>query len=191
MTFISSLENYLVNILIQEKHNYIEREKIVYGVRLILNDFWKVIIIYLIAYCLNCFTATLITHIVFYMLRQVCFGFHFQNNIVCLITSIISLPVGIFFIKSLNREDNYMLFLAIISTLVLLSFAPIGTKKRPVFNQNHRVFLRKKLFVRLSILWTISILLHEDFQYFILYAIVLIAVSILTQKILGGNINED
>lgn len=191
MTFISSLENYLVNILIQEKHNYIEREKIVYGVRLILNDFWKVIIIYLIAYCLNCFTATFITHIVFYMLRQVCFGFHFQNNIVCLITSIISLPVGIFFIKSLNREDNYMLFLAIISTLVLLSFAPIGTKKRPVFNQNHRVFLRKKLFVRLLILWTISILLHEDFQYFILYAIVLIAVSILTQKILGGNINED
>lgn len=144
MTFISSLENYLVNILIQEKHNNIEREKIVYGVRLILNDLWKVIFIYLIAYCLNCFTATLITHIVFYMLRQVCFGFHFQNNIVCLITSIISLPVGIFFIKSLNREDNYMLFLAIISTLVLLSFAPIGTKKKTCFQSESQSFFKKE-----------------------------------------------
>lgn len=58
MDFISKLENSIVNILIQDKHTDIEREKIIFGVKIILNDLWKFMIVYLIALYLDCFFAT-------------------------------------------------------------------------------------------------------------------------------------
>lgn len=191
MAYLSNLENRLTSILIQENHDVVEREKIIFGVKLIVNDLWKLLIVYVIALCLDCFFATFITHFIFFMLRQVCFGFHFQNNFVCLVASIISLPIGVYLIKNINLDGSYIVFAAMFSTLLLLAIAPIGTKKRPVFNQKHRNYLRKKLFIRLFILWTIILIVNGYFQYFILYAIILIAVSVLTQKILGGVIHED
>ena len=190
MAYLSNLENRLANILIQENHDDVEREKIIFGVKLIVNDLWKFFIVYVIALCLDCFFATFITHFIFFMLRQVCFGFHFQNNFICLMASILSLPLGVYFMKSSNLNGSYILFAAILATLLLLLVAPIGTKKRPVFSEKHRHYLRKKLLIRLLILWTIILIVNGYFQYFILYAIILIAVSVLTQKMLGGVIHE-
>lgn len=186
MYFLSNLEVRIVDILIMESHNEIEREKIRFGVRLVFNDSWKVMIVYLIAFCLDVVLATLLTHLIFFTLRQVCFGFHFRNGLTCLITSVFSLPIAVFFIKSWDWERKYIFSIALISTIVLLLFAPIGTEKRPVFNRKHRRYLRKKLFIRLLIIWTITLFLSSSFQNFILYAIILIAISILTQKIQGA-----
>lgn len=46
MSFLSHLEERAVNILILEKYNEIEREKIRFGVRLVFSDSWKVMIVY-------------------------------------------------------------------------------------------------------------------------------------------------
>lgn len=186
------VENMITESLIQESHTDIEIEKIKFGIRLIVNDLWKMLIIYFIAIILNCFVATLITHLIFIVLRQVSFGFHFQSSLVCLATSIISLPVGLYIITSLNLNTGYFLFLSsILSTFLLLLIAPVGTIKRPVFNQNHRNYLRKRLLLRLLILWIAIFMLKDDYQVFILYAINLIAISVLAQKILGGRNYEN
>ena len=192
MEILLKIEDIIAKTLIQENHTEIEREKIKFGIRLIVNDLWKILIIYAIAFILNCFIPTLITHITFIVLRQVCFGFHFQNSMICLVASTISLPFGLYIITSINvNADHFIFLIGIISTLILLILAPVGTKKRPVFNQNHRNHLKKQVFIRLSILWIIIFVLKGDYQLFLLYAINLIAISVLTQKILGGRNYEN
>lgn len=191
IVLLLDLENRIVNILIQDRHDDVEREKIKFGVRLIFDDLWKVAIIYLVALSLGCFYETLVTHGTFSILRQVCFGFHFQNSIICLIASILSLPIGVFLIQELLVVNDYILFLAIISTLVLVIFAPVATDKRPIFSRKHRDFLRKKILTRLLMLWIIILIVNKDFQNLVLYALILIAISVLTQKVLGGNSNEN
>lgn len=192
MGVLLKLENIISRTIIQENHTEIEKEKIRFGIQLIVNDIWKILFIYVVALILNCFIPTLITHIIFIALRQVCFGFHFQNSIVCLITSTISLPIGLYIINTINGSGGRFIFLiGLLSTLVLLLFAPVGTKKRPIFNQNHRNHLRKHVIIRLAILWIVIFVLKEDFQLFILYAINLAVISVLTQKILGGRNYEN
>lgn len=191
MVVFSKLEERITNVLIQEIHNDIEKEKISFGVKIILNDLWKFIIVYLIAIQFNCFIPTLITHIVFYILRQVCFGFHFQNNFICLIASVAALPIGVFFINKLNYYNDYMDLAAAISTVVLVAFAPVHTAKRPLFNQEHRAFLRKKLMIRLLIIWSAIFAANAyPIHSFISYGIILIAISVLFQKLEGVNLNE-
>ncbi|MFJ7837919.1 accessory gene regulator B family protein [Lysinibacillus sphaericus] len=192
MEALLKLENIITKALIQENHNEIEKEKIRFGIQLIVNDIWKILFIYIVAFLLNCFMATLITHITFIVLRQVSFGFHFQSSIICLVASIVSLPIGLYIIDSNHiNADHFIFLIGILSTLFLLLIAPVGTTKRPVFNQNHRNYLRKQLFIRLSILWTIIFVLKGDYQLFILYAINLLAISVLIQKIFGGSNYEN
>ena len=185
------VENMITESLIQESHTDIEIEKIKFGIRLIVNDLWKMLIIYFIAIILNCFVATLITHLIFMVLRQVSFGFHYQSSFVCLVASIISLPVGLYIITIHLNTFYFLFWSSILSTFLLLLIAPVGTIKRPVFNQNHRNYLRKRLLMRLLILWIAIFMLKDDYQVFILYAINLIAISVLAQKILGGRNYEN
>lgn len=185
MSFLSHLEENTVNALISEKHSAIERDKIRFGVRLVFNDFWKVMIVYLIAFLLDVAPATLLTHVTFFLLRQVCFGFHFQNSWDCLVSSILLLPIAVFLISNWNLGSIYIFLLAFVSTFLLLFFAPAGTQKRPVFSKEHKRYLRNKLFIRLSIVWIIVLLLRHDYQFFALYAILLIALSVITQKLKG------
>jgi len=189
MYVFSSLEKRITNILIQESHVEVEREKISFGVKIILNDFWKFIIVYIIAILLDCFIPTLVAHLVFYILRQVCFGFHFENNFVCLIASIITLPIGVYLIYNLNYFKEYLTIVAAISSLLLVMFAPADTKKRPLYNQQHRAFLRKKLLIRLLIIWAITFVPYENIiTPFISFGVILIAVSVLIQKLEGVKI---
>lgn len=184
--------NAMTSILIQDdRHTELEKEKIRFGIQLIFNDLWKVLIIYIIALVLNCFIPTLVTHIAFILLRQVCFGFHFQNSWVCLISSIVSLPVALYLVDRINLDSEYKFLIGILTSLILLIIAPIGTKKRPVFNQKHRIYLRKKLIIRLFILWLTILFLKENYQTFIMYAILLITISVIIQKILGGENYEN
>lgn len=189
--FYNKLEKSITNVLIQENHNEIEREQISFGVKIILNDLWKFIIVYLIALQLNCLLPTLITHLVFYVLRQVCFGFHFENNLICLIASVIALPIGGYFINNIYSQNNYIIIVGAILTFVLVLFAPANTAKRPVYNLEHKIYLKKKLIVRLLIIWAAIFLANDVVDLFISYGIILITISVLIQKIKGEDKNEN
>lgn len=189
--FYNKLEKSITNVLIQDNHNEIEREQISFGVKIILNDLWKFIIVYLIALQLNCLLPTLITHLVFYVLRQVCFGFHFENNLICLIASVIALPIGGYFINNIYSQNNYIIIVGAILTFVLVLFAPANTAKRPVYNLEHKIYLKKKLIVRLLIIWAAIFLANDVVDLFISYGIILITISVLIQKIKGEDKNEN
>ncbi len=55
MEALLKLENIITKALIQENHNEIEKEKIRFGIQLIVNDIWKILFIYIVAFLLNCF----------------------------------------------------------------------------------------------------------------------------------------
>lgn len=188
MNFLSNIENRIVNMLTLEHYNNLEREKIKFGVRLILNDIWKIIIIYLIAILLDCFFITFFTHIVFFILRQVCLGFHFQNNIVCLLMSILAFPIGVIIIKDFHLSIEWLILFTGTMSLLLFIFSPIGTSKRPVFNYKHRQYLKKKIAFRLFVLWLCFIFIPSS-RIFIFYGITLQLISVLTQKFVGGKEN--
>lgn len=109
----------------------------------------------------------------------------------CLIASVIALPIGVFSFHSLSLSDYLIMISAVLSSLILVLLAPVGTVKRPVFSEKHRNFLRKKLLSRLIILWVIILLNGHFIEHSVSFGIILIAISVLTQKLMGGLVNED
>lgn len=186
MSLLANIEKKIVDALIQEKHTDIEREKLAFGVKLIINDLWKLLIVYMIAIWLDCFFLTIFTHVVFFLLRNVAFGFHFENNFICLISSILALPIGISVIDEIALDSTIIIAITLFATILLIVFAPSGTKKRPIFNDNHKRYLKKKMYIRLAILWLAFIIVSEDLQKFIAYGMILQVIAVLTQKIVGG-----
>lgn len=190
MSFMSNIESRIVQSLVQDHHNDLEKEKIAFGVKLIMNDLWKVVIVYLLAFLLDCFFPTLYTHAVFFLLRHVSFGFHFQNSILCLFSSILSLPIGVFLINKATISPILTIILAFVSTILLILLAPIGTKKRPIFNTNHKKYLKRKMYIRLLLIWCVLFIPADNLQKFVAYGMMLQTLSVVTQKIVGGIENE-
>ncbi|WP_342471385.1 accessory gene regulator B family protein [Metasolibacillus sp. FSL H7-0170] len=62
------IEAKITNILIKQRiYTRLEQEKIRYGVRIILKEFYKLLLLYSVAFLLDCLLPTFIIHMVFYL----------------------------------------------------------------------------------------------------------------------------
>lgn len=182
---LRKLEKEITKILIKDNLNEMERAKISFGVKLLINDFWKIFIIYSITFLLDCILYTLLTHSMFILLRQVCFGYHFKNEFICLAVSIISFSIIVYTIPFIQVDSLYLYLIGIFSTIFILMIAPVATIKRPIFNLKHRKFLRKKLYFRLVIVW-ILILLIPQINIYIIYSLLLVIIPLLVGRFTRG-----
>lgn len=177
-----------MNALIkQENFSTLDQAKIRYGVRIILTELYKAIIVYSVALCLGCFLPTLIIHISFYILRQVSLGFHFLSNIHCIFWSIITFPVMAAFLVAMPLPSWFIWSTGALSIIVIFSKAPIGTIKHPIVNEQHRLYLRKKIQHRLLIVSIAICITPSYFQQFIVLGVFIQCISLLIQLFKGGN----
>jgi accessory gene regulator B len=118
-------------------------------------------------------------HITFLILRQVCFGYHFVNNIQCYLWSIILFPVlcQVKYVISANLS----LPILFISLILLIVFAPVGTKKNPILNKDHRKYLRKKFWFRVIYILIISFSLPTSFRLFVALGVMIQTLMVLIQ----------
>ena len=67
---IYRLENTLFNLLVQENYSVLEKEKLRFGIQIVLSELIKLLIIYVIAILLDCVLPTFITHLAFLILNR-------------------------------------------------------------------------------------------------------------------------
>lgn len=180
------VENWLINKLTLPHYSDYEQEKVKFGVKVIINDLWKALLLYGVSIFLNCFWQTLIVHITFYFLRQVCFGYHFNNPLICLIMSVISLPIGISLLVNIELQRYSILGLYGGLVLIILFLAPVATNKNPLLGLKHKKYLRKKVALRIGILSCIFLFVTVHLQQLMVYGVLILTLSLLMQKFIGG-----
>ncbi|MEL4024856.1 accessory gene regulator ArgB-like protein [Lysinibacillus endophyticus] len=177
----------MFSFLNQENFSPLEKEKLRFGIQIVLAEINKLLIIYLVAFLLDCFVPTLITHLSFLLLRQVCLGYHFKNLYICIAWSLIAFPIAINFLT--NQFGNLSAIFLYIGFCILLLFiyilAPQGTENQPIISEKHRSYLRKQMNIRLFILIGVFCFSPEEMKVLISYGVFLEVFMLITQKIKG------
>jgi len=190
---IYRLENALFSLLNQENYSVLEKEKLRFGIQIILSEFNKLLIIYLVAFVLDCVVPTLVTHLTFLLLRQVCLGYHFKGLYTCIIWSILTFPVAI---KSLlefydwNLSGAFLYGIFGILLLAIYVLAPRGTENQPVINKKHKSYLRKKMSFRMIILIGVFCFSSEEIRVLISYGVFIEVIMLILQTLKGDVSNE-
>ena len=153
--------------------NEIDRERMHYGLKLVLSELKKLLIIYSVAFLLDCILTTFIIHLSFYLLRQVSYGFHFPSYLSCILISILAFPVSAFLINYTVFTVNKNLFVLLLLFLVIYLIGPIGTKKHPILNAKHKKHLKNKIVFRLLIVTLLYLLLPETLSLYILLGVII------------------
>ena len=162
-------------MLNQKDYPSIKEEQLKFGIQIILSELYKILLIYYLAFLLDCIVLTLVVHITFFLLRQVCLGYHFKNLYVCLIWSTIAFPIATNYITNLTLNfSSFYLYVGILLPLsIIYILGPRGTENQPIINQSHRSYLRKKIIIRLLLLITVFYFSPLKIQIFIIYGVIL------------------
>ncbi|MGE7664834.1 accessory gene regulator ArgB-like protein [Ureibacillus composti] len=181
----------MFNLLVQENYSVLEKEKLRFGIQIVLSELIKLLIIYVIAILLDCVLPTFITHLAFLILRQVCFGYHFKGLLTCIAWSIITFPVAIKCLIELHHQLNfsdatlYVIFCTFLLAVYLL--APKGTVNQPIINEKHRRFLRKKMCFRMLLLIGVFCFSSVEIKLLISYGVLIEVIMLTLQPTLKGD----
>lgn len=163
--------------------SHLEKIKLVYGWRMVIADFKKLIFMYSIAFLIGCFIETLLIHASFFAFRQVAFGVHSKSFYVCLIVSCITFPVSAFLLKELEIGMIHIWITYFIAAVPLLLFAPIGTAINAIRGKVHMRYLRKKIYIRLSILGIVIFFLPVAITKFLVAGLLIETITVLISNI--------
>ncbi|MGG1220784.1 accessory gene regulator ArgB-like protein [Priestia endophytica] len=164
---MKTIETMLFNALSSSAHSRLDQAKLHFGIRLIISNVSKLIIVYTVAALLDCFVPMFVAHVVFFLLRQVSFGYHFDNEWTCILWSIIAFPVTSHILTTYVLPSVILYFIGLLSILLIMLKSPVGTEKHHIINERHRQYLRRKLFFRIIFIGIIFIFSSHFFQQFI------------------------
>lgn len=183
---MEGIANYLFDRLVRENHTTLERSKLNFGIRIMLTNLVTIASVYSIAILLGCLLETLITNVAFFLIRQVALGYHFKSLFECIGYSIIGFPLVGKLITYVTLSDWVVYAIFAVIALIVVIIAPIGTVKQPVYNEKHRLYLRKKIWIRLAVLLLAIVLVPTVLKPFIALGLVLECVVLIVQKIIVG-----
>nr|WP_239585764.1 accessory gene regulator B family protein [Lysinibacillus composti] len=192
---IYRLENTLFNLLVQENYSALEKEKLRFGIQIVLSELIKLLIIYLAAILLDCVLPTFITHLAFLILRQVCLGYHFNGLFTCIVWSIITFPVAVKCLMELHHHLNfssatlYVIFCIFLLMVYLL--APKGTVNQPIINEKHCRFLRKKMCFRMLLLIGVFFFSSVEIKLLISYGVLIEVIMLTLQTTIKGDVSNE
>lgn len=186
---ITKLVENFIDLLIEKNITKFEdREIIIYGLTNALSIVFNIITTILLGVIYDLFLESVIFLISFSCIRSYAGGYHCENPIMCYILSSFIVILTLSVIKFI--PDNYIFLLSIcivlISSIVILIFAPVETLTKPLDNIEKRYF-RKKTIQNLSISILIIIILFifkiNNISFTISLSIMMSAVFIIMQKL--------
>ncbi|HIW34362.1 MAG TPA: accessory gene regulator B family protein [Candidatus Paenibacillus intestinavium] len=183
---MEGVANYLFNRLVRENHTTLERSKLNYGIRIMLTNLTTIVTVYMVAILLGCLLETMITNVAFFLIRQVALGYHFKSLFQCVGYSIIGFPLVSKLITYVSISDWIVYTIFALTTFIIVMIAPIGTVKQPVYNEKHRLYLRKRIWPRLGVLLLAILLVPTVLKPFIALGLVLECAVLVVQKIIVG-----
>lgn len=166
--------------------DHMDQLKLVYGWKLLISDLKKLIVVYMVAFLLDCIVATFIMHLSFYTIRQVAYGMHSRSFWLCTVVSCVAFPIFSYVIIDLEITRVLSLALYVASMIPLLLFAPIGTSVNQIRSKKHRNYLRKKMKTRLIILALCLPFLPVSITKYIVAGVMIENMSIILSILLKG-----
>lgn len=165
------------------KLSHLDQIKLIYGWRIVIADFKKLFFMYGFALLMGCFIETFLIHASFFLFRQVAFGVHSKNFYLCLIVSCITFPVSSFLLKNLDIGIIHIGIPYLIAAVPLLLFAPIGSAVNPIRGSAHAQYLRRKIYIRLSILGVTILVLPTTITKFLVAGLLIETFTVLVSTI--------
>lgn len=148
--------NNISNLILKyNNYNEEEKERLMYGLEGLYLTITKFIIIFLLALVLNTIKETILTLLVFNIIRYFGFGFHAEKSYQCLLTSVFFFVILPFIFSFIVLNTLYITLIYILSLISFLLFAPADTAKRPL------------KYKRLRIIRKIITMIIATFYYFI------------------------
>lgn len=173
---------------IKQKMPEIDEEKemvIDFGVKLIIGELPKIIILFLIAFLLNIGWYTILLFFILAPYRGFTGGVHLKTHLGCMIsTSILYLgPVAL--AKYITIQQNVTLYFATVITAVLsmvliTKYAPADTDSIPILSKTERKKKKTKAYIYLIVLLLISIFIPDKFiSSMLIYGIIIQNLTVL------------
>lgn len=172
----------------------VEHAKISYGLSVMMINLVKVTLIYLVSFLIGTFSTTLLTHILFCIIRKYSRGFHAKSSFNCGATGLVcfSFLPWLIRVNGLGLKDIDVVIIAIICTAILYFRAPANTIKNQIVDKKQRNIVKVKALVINTILFGL-IFVSLGYTERLIASSGLIIASILTlplEKILWRNENE-
>ena len=135
-------------------------------------------VVYGLSYFFDSLICTFLTHISYFLLRIFAHGAHAKTTLQCHIQNILYFLFLPWLVLHLPFSTNIFYFLAMISFLLVISFAPAATKKQPI---PKHLFKKKKVLSILSfiVIITIALTLEEVFKKNVISGVVIEAITLL------------
>ncbi|SFU60611.1 accessory gene regulator B [Clostridium sp. DSM 8431] len=163
-------------------------EIIDYGIKVIVSNFFKIVILFVTAYLLGIFKYTLLALCSFAFLRTFACGVHANSTFQCIIMNFI-LFIGNVYTSIFHPLNNKLLFLFfLISIIILMLYAPADTAERPLISKSLRKSLKIISLISAIILFIICHFINNSIcQTIIIYSMLLESLSVmpLFYKLLG------
>ena len=138
-------------------------DQIKYGLEAIYISITKTLVILLLSFILGIFKETVITLILFNLLRMFAFGIHAKKSWQCWISSLIVF-IGIPYLSIyLYLNDICLLLIIIYSIFTYILYAPSDTIKRPLINKKRR-YIYKVLTIIISMIYIIIFINSNTFN---------------------------
>ncbi len=134
--FADSCINYLKNNNACKEE---EETKFKYVLESLFSYFTKITVVLLISFYTQTFNITIVTLLLYSVLRGFCFGIHASKNIYCWIITIfvyLAVPIAI---KYLSFNTSLIISIYIIGFITICLYAPADTPSRPLINAKKRL----------------------------------------------------
>ena len=188
--FISyTISDYFIKI---NKIQFEDREIFAYGIRRLLLNIFILLCFSIIGLATNSIYEIYVFLLFFVPLRKYAGGFHFHNSYLCFIFSCICVYIPVLISKYINNI-NIFLLCGIMSSLVIISLAPIQSKNKNLSDNEKTIYkiITKKIivvYIALSILFYINELIL--FVKIIILGIIIEAILLFVAKIKYYFINK-
>lgn len=160
-TLISFILKFIINNI---NYSNTDIEKIQYGLEILFINFFKIIILFITASLLGIFRYTLISFLVFSILRTFACGAHGNSSFQCIIINYIIFFSNVYCSIYINLNNLFLIIVFLISIILIYMYAPADTEERPLISRKLRCSLKKKSIV-VAIFFLIVALLIKNSIY--------------------------
>lgn len=157
-----------------------ERQMVIdFGIRLILGELPKILILFLLGFLLQVGWYTILIFFMIAPYRSFAGGIHLKTHIGCMITTSILYLAPVILAKYIVISPSYILYIAsaliaISSIFLIAKYVPADTENIPILSKKERKSKKIKSYISLAILLCIAIFVPDKvISYMLIYGIFL------------------
>ena len=182
------LDSIINNIKKYYNYDEVKLKEIRYGLESLYLSLTKIIVVIILSIIFKTTKELLLLFLFYGLLRLAGFGVHAKKTIHCWFTSIPLFVIVPYLIKTITINNHILMSISLLSTILLIIYAPADTEKRPLINKKKRL-IYKILTSIISVIYFI-IIIHSKNNYIsnlLFFSILIETLFVLpiTYKILG------